>query len=63
MALPAFDPRMKVPPRIKRRRHVVDFGAREIRGATLEEQLGGHLFGENRERQYVNMPGGVRVLG
>jgi hypothetical protein len=38
--MPAFDERMKVPERIKRKRRVVDFGAQEIRRVPMHEQRG-----------------------
>lgn len=57
--LPSFDSRMKVPARIRRGRHVVDFGEQRVR------QPHDHEIGEPTQRperrNYVNMPGGISV--
>tara|TARA_B100000029_G_scaffold203765_1_gene201812 strand:+ start:977 stop:2863 length:1887 start_codon:yes stop_codon:yes gene_type:complete len=41
--LPMFNERMKVPNRIRRRRHVVDFQNQEARRVNLADQRGGHM--------------------
>lgn len=57
--LPAFDERMKVPSRIRRKRVVVDFGAQEVRSPRPDEIANPHR--QPVTHQYVNMPGGVTV--
>jgi hypothetical protein len=41
--LPMFNDRMKVPNRIKKRRHIVDFNAREVRRVGIRDQHQGHM--------------------
>jgi hypothetical protein len=50
--MPMFDSRMKVPERIKRRRHVVDFSAREVKHVPRHDQTPGRLAMGRAEASY-----------
>lgn len=56
--VPMFNERMRVPDRVRRRRHVVDFNARQVRRVPLADQRPGHLsVGQaNYRRQTVGRP-------
>ena len=41
--LPLFNERMKVPNRVRRRRHVVDFQGQDVRKVQLKDQRAGHM--------------------
>ena len=50
-SLPMFNDRMKVPGRVKKRRHVVDFASQQVRGVPLADQRPGHLQGGGRRQR------------
>lgn len=53
--LPLFDTRWKVPGRIKRNRHVVDFGSRTIEPVRPQDQYPGHLTPERAGYRRMTM--------
>lgn len=66
--LPQFDPRVKLPPRLARRRRVIDFGERTVSAPQLEHgTTGGRLTAfsspdrAGREQKLVNVGGTIWV--
>ena len=50
-SVPMFNDRMKVPNRVRKRRHVVDFASQQVRGVPLADQRPGHLQGGGRRQR------------
>jgi transposase-like protein len=64
--VPAFDPRFKIPKRLRNRRHIVDFAAGTVRAPTADElrPTGRPMHGAGSEiqrRQLVNVPREVEI--
>ncbi len=58
--LPAFDSRARVPARLRNRRHIVDFGAQEVRAPTRDE-VADPLGRAPEPVQLVNVAAGISV--
>lgn len=65
-ALPSYDPRMRLPARIRNKRRVVNFGDRSYRPPTPEEENYGGFHGQRPTAQrptFVNVAPGVGLTG